>query len=127
MTAKSKEFKANDAARKRTARQRDPRRYKFQQIKNKYGITEQDWLQLLDKQGGHCACCPETEGLCVDHCHTTGKVRGLLCHHCNRALGLFRDNPEYITNALNYLNDSIRQTDTTEEKVDACPDGGRQT
>jgi hypothetical protein len=127
VTARSKEFKAKDAARKMSARKRDPHRYKFQQIKNKYGITEQEWLQLLDKQGGHCACCPATEELCVDHCHTTGKVRGLLCQHCNRALGFFRDNPEYITNALNYLNDSIRQTDSTKEKVDPRPDGGGET
>lgn len=41
--------------------------------------------------------------LVVDHCHSTGKVRGLLCHNCNRALGLFKDNTNSIENALNYL------------------------
>lgn len=41
--------------------------------------------------------------LVVDHDHTTGKVRGLLCHNCNRALGLLQDNKSYLQSAINYL------------------------
>ena len=58
-------------------------------------------------QAGLCGICkrPDSSGikLSVDHCHQTGKVRGLLCGNCNRALGLFRDNINLLTNAVSYL------------------------
>ena len=53
------------------------------------GITDAAYEALLEQQGGHCAICsatPKTRRLHVDHDHATGKVRGLLCHRCNRAL-----------------------------------------
>jgi len=60
-------------------------------------------------QGGVCAICgkPEatarTKRLCVDHCHETGKVRGLLCSHCNRAIGLLGDSCAILASAITYL------------------------
>jgi hypothetical protein len=63
---------------------------------------------MLQQQNGLCAICKKTEtgktsNLCVDHCHKTGKVRGLLCNNCNKGLGLFKDNPEVLLNASAYL------------------------
>ena len=63
----------------------------------KYGITAFDFDRFLAQQKGVCAICKKNEShknkknLSVDHDHTTGKVRGLLCHRCNTALGLFND------------------------------------
>ncbi|AXH71998.1 MAG: recombination endonuclease VII [Podoviridae sp. ctbj_2] len=81
-------------------------------IKN-YGLTVDKYESMLQDQNHLCAIC-HTEGfimnkerhkmkLVVDHCHTTGVVRGLLCHNCNRALGLFQDSQVNLTTAINYL------------------------
>jgi hypothetical protein len=60
---------------------------------------------MLDEQGGVCALCrdPAKESLVIDHCHTTGSVRGLLCHHCNVGLGFLRDDPDVMAAAIEYL------------------------
>ncbi len=79
-----------------------------------YGITPADFKRLLLVQGGVCAICGEDEErtirstgerrpLTVDHDHDTGAVRGLLCARCNAALGLFRDDPEIIAQAIAYI------------------------
>lgn len=76
----------------------------------KFGIDTRDYDSMLRKQNGGCAICnsPEsgdsrTSNLAVDHCHTTGMVRGLLCAPCNKALGMFRDSPEIIRAAATYV------------------------
>lgn len=73
----------------------------------KYGITPEKFLEMLAEQDGKCKICgiePTTQrGLHVDHCHTTGVVRGLLCHGCNVALGSMRDDPEILLKAVEYL------------------------
>ena len=65
------------------------------QLKRQYGISPADYDALLAKQDGVCATCgkPSEETLCVDHCHETGTIRGLLCRQCNFALGCFKDEP----------------------------------
>src|SRR5690606_5587543 len=72
-----------------------------------YGITLDDYFAMLERQGGVCAICHQEcqtrNSLAVDHCHETGRVRGLLCNRCNRALGLLRDDPEVIRRAASYL------------------------
>lgn len=80
-----------------------------------YGITREQYEELSAKQNGLCAICglPETSTeplrgtlrrLCVDHDHRTGgKFRGLLCGHCNRALGNFKDDIEVVKKAVVYL------------------------
>jgi protein tyrosine/serine phosphatase len=69
-----------------------------------FGLTTQDYMNMYSEQKGCCAICKEPkEILCVDHCHTTNRVRGLLCNNCNFALGLLKDSPEVIKNALEYL------------------------
>jgi hypothetical protein len=70
---------------------------------------------MKEEQNNNCFLCgsegflmdtsKHSEKLVVDHCHSTGKVRKLLCHNCNRALGLFQDNPEVLRKAANYLED----------------------
>ena len=70
----------------------------------RYGITEEQYQAMLAKQGGKCAICQETmTKVCVDHCHETKIVRGLLCDRCNTGLGKFRDDAGLIRRALEYL------------------------
>ena len=82
------------------------RRSKF---KKNYGITVDDYYKMLESQGNGCGICKAkepgggTKFFAVDHCHTTGKVRGLLCTKCNRGLGLFNDSTDKLLNAVNYL------------------------
>lgn len=83
-------------------------------LANTYGITPEEYTQRLEAQGGVCAICgleePNEHGrtrtrfrLAVDHCHTTGRVRGLLCQKCNRAIGLLHDNTDLLRKAIGYL------------------------
>ena len=75
--------------------------------KTKYGITLEQYNLIKESQEGCCKICKEkTDNLVVDHCHTTDKVRGLLCTHCNLGLGHFKDNPETIKASLLYLQES---------------------
>ena len=80
-------------------------------LKGLYGIDETAYNEMLAKQGGVCAICgmKETVGgrrLAVDHCHSTGAVRGLLCNACNIGIGKLKDSPELLTKALKYLQES---------------------
>lgn len=72
----------------------------------KYGITLNDYQQLLAEQGGGCAICGESEegkALAVDHCHKSGCIRGLLCQNCNNGLGRFGDDPNLLDRAAAYV------------------------
>ena len=74
----------------------------------KYGITYDDYMTLKREQNNECLICKINENeltkiLNVDHCHKTGKVRGLLCSNCNRALGYFKDNINNLKGAIKYL------------------------
>lgn len=85
--------------------------YSFEsKLKFKYGLTRQEYDAAFEDQNGCCAICerPLGDGIDmnrpdVDHCHVSGKVRGLLCSHCNRGLGHFMDRPELLDNAAKYL------------------------
>lgn len=76
-------------------------------LKTKYGITLQDYDEMLERQDGGCAICgrpPRADiSLHVDHDHGTGLVRGLLCFPCNNALGLMGDDPARLARAIDYL------------------------
>lgn len=83
----------------------------------KYGITEEQFLQLLEDQNGECAICGTPNGLvtrkaklAIDHNHATGEIRGLLCMSCNTALGNLQDSPELLMKAHAYLlNPPVRR------------------
>lgn len=82
-------------------------------IRRQYGITLAQYDTMLEAQDYKCVICgneDEVEGrrLAIDHCHTSGQVRGLLCGPCNRGLGLFYDKPELLENAIKYLNANAR-------------------
>lgn len=73
-----------------------------------YGLTTKQYHEMVIKQSGLCGICEDQlSDPHVDHCHTTGVVRGLLCHHCNTLLGLARDNILVLTKAVNYLHGAI--------------------
>ena len=95
-------------------------------LKYRYGITEEDYEELLVKQKYSCKICGQKPDKCqtkpdkcqtkpdkcqtepdkplyVDHCHQTKAIRGLLCHKCNIALGHMNDDPEQLERAANYL------------------------
>ena len=71
--------------------------------RRRYGLTPERYLGMREAQGDACAICKRARSLVVDHCHTTGQVRGLLCHHCNTMLGQADDNPELLLAAIRYL------------------------
>ena len=86
---------------------------KFKEAKRKYilkkqfGITIEDYNLMLKKQNGVCGICdkkPIKKRLAVDHCHNTGKIRGLLCDSCNRGIGQLGDTIEMLKKAVIYLN-----------------------
>ena len=86
-----------------------------QHLRRKYGLTEESYQALLNKQNGCCGICGVNQNLggkikasnfCVDHCHITGKVRGLLCHTCNRSIGLMKDSKQTLLNAIHYLEEN---------------------
>lgn len=74
-----------------------------------YGISHEEFVALLTSQNGLCAICGTDEwpgkdnAPHVDHCHKTGGVRGILCGPCNNGLGYFRDDPERLRKAAEYL------------------------
>jgi len=72
-------------------------------IRRNYGLTEEDVAKLHRTHDGRCAICSQVKKLVIDHDHSTGDVRGLLCDPCNKALGMFCDNIQYLSSAINYL------------------------
>src|SRR5262245_3545977 len=99
-------FLARQRARRLANRDELNARRKGQDLQRLYGISQADYDVLLAKQGGRCAICrklPENERLCVDHCHLTGMIRGLLCRQCNFGLGSLREDQRALVAALAYL------------------------
>ncbi len=78
-------------------------------LKKRYGITMDEKDALLVGQNGRCGICQNEfrveKEIHVDHCHSTGVVRGLLCNSCNNGLGRFKDNEQYLTNAMLYIRE----------------------
>lgn len=66
-------------------------------------MTPQIYETMLAAQEGKCSICDEPEGLFIDHCHKSGRVRALLCIRCNHGLGQFKDRPEILRKAADYL------------------------
>jgi glycerol-3-phosphate dehydrogenase len=73
---------------------------------DRYGLTTAEVELMKTIQSNKCCICKvdfDNIKMCVDHCHTTGKVRGLLCDRCNTGLGAFKDDVNSLANAINYL------------------------
>jgi hypothetical protein len=80
-------------------------------IRRTFNLTFDDYCNMLESQGGGCAICGTWElHLAVDHCHTTGIVRGLLCRNCNHGIGNFKDSPERLASAIAYLQATTANT-----------------
>jgi hypothetical protein len=92
-----------------------PRRFE------RYGLTEAAWEEIFVRQGSRCAVCLRPEpgtktGWHTDHDHLTGETRGILCHHCNTALGLVKDNVPTLLSMIKYLTTAVEQR-ASEEKA----------
>lgn len=97
--------------------ERSHRSLRGRQLKYTYGISLQEYELLLQQQNYCCLICSTSSNtirktkitsnkqlhFAVDHNHLTGKIRGLLCNQCNRALGMFKDSPILLQKALDYL------------------------
>ena len=93
-------------ARSKDYRDKNPHKTREWHLQCRFGITQDSYLKLLKKQKGVCAICgnpPTTKRLGVDHCHNTGLIRGLLCHHCNSGIGRLKDSIELLSKAKRYL------------------------
>ena len=98
-------------------RAENPEKLRNYKWKKRYGITPEQYTEMFRGQNNRCAICGNVEQakhntskkvqkLAVDHCHSTGRVRGLLCQDCNRGLGNFHENIQRLTNAIKYLKQS---------------------
>lgn len=100
--------RAERAARAKRAYQHNPRIQRDGELRRKFGISLEDFERMLEAQDFLCRLCqrPPTgrrPSLHVDHDHATGRVRGLLCQNCNVGLGHFKDSPEILRRAIDYL------------------------
>jgi hypothetical protein len=78
-------------------------------MKSNYGITIEQYYAMLREQNGLCKLCskpPKSRRLVIDHCHQTGKVRGLLCNGCNRSMHLL-DNADLLAKAIKYKEGTL--------------------
>jgi len=104
----------------RACRAKNPERYKknreayqrnnaFRAKLLRMNLSDSFYAETLEKQNGKCAICKAEKydrlgrRFAIDHCHDTGKIRGLLCSQCNVALGMFKDSEEVLENAIKYL------------------------
>jgi hypothetical protein len=105
-------------------------RARAEHLRRVYGLTMEEYEQMLTGQNGLCACCGRSETrrvgrkkrsenaplLHVDHCHTTGRIRGLLCSACNQALGLLEEDPQRIKALLHYVEERVLQSSSNDVK-----------
>src|SRR5262245_2625847 len=103
-------YKANSANYKYdpTKYKYDPTKSRLNKLKTKYGVSQAHYDAMLAKQDGVCAVCKRLQQrknyrLSIDHDHTTGAVRGLLCSDCNLAIGFLGDSPERAEKLARYL------------------------
>lgn len=107
------EFRSKTISKVKNWQQNNWLRWKDKDLKNRYSISLDEYTVLLEQQGGLCAICHEPESrqikgvtcsLHVDHDHSTGKIRGLLCHGCNTGIGLLKEDITVLHKAIAYLS-----------------------
>lgn len=99
--------RARRAASERT-KQIEREFHRARRLRLEFGLTVEQYEAMLAAQGGKCAICDRPQGAtkyrhAVDHCHATGRIRGLLCSKCNQGLGFLGDTAERVAKALDYL------------------------
>lgn len=79
--------------------------HRERRLKYQFGITPEQYDSMFAAQGGVCAICARAtkQNLSIDHCHATGNVRALLCHNCNKGLGMLQDSPKLLETAAAYV------------------------
>lgn len=98
------EYRCKECAKSlRKSRTAQPGAWKWSKLREKYGLSRPEYERMLQIQNAGCALCLDVTDLQVDHCHVTGKVRGLLCGPCNRALALLNDNADTASRIAPYL------------------------
>lgn len=116
-------------------RAKNPDKVRANNLRLRFGITPKDFQELLVSQGEVCAICREPETLCrngkpqslsVDHDHTSGKVRGLLCNLCNRAVGLLEYQPKAVAGLLAYVESPPPLIPEIEESRSSLPPKERE-
>lgn len=87
-------------------KRRNPYKYERDRMLKKYGLNQKLYEEMFEKQGNACLICVDKEAkrYVVDHNHTTGKVRGILCWHCNVLLGHAKEDKEILKSAIIYLD-----------------------
>jgi len=123
LASKQKEWRENNKEQMIATNKKWRKKNKAQQAayyrKKKYGVSPEDYDTMLEEQNNKCKICLvsfttlKPHNIHVDHCHTTKKVRGLLCNLCNVGLGTFKDNTETLTNAIVYLEHTQEKQDET--------------
>jgi len=103
----------------------NPNVSKRAELKHRFGITLETFVQMVQEHNNLCAICEEPEigkhqkgtprDLSVDHCHSTGKIRGLLCQKCNKGLGYFKDDINFLLNAIEYLKNADQYNNHIQE------------
>jgi hypothetical protein len=85
-------------------------------FKHNYGIGVTEYRRIAREQGQKCAICgTKRRQLLVDHCHSSGRIRGLLCHACNQGLGNFKDNIAWLLKAIKFIVGSPRSESKSED------------
>jgi hypothetical protein len=103
-----------------------PRKQPYERKPNdlkKYGLTSVEYTAMFNSQGGKCWICQQRsfrKALAVDHCHQTGRVRGLLCSRCNYGLGVFFDAPGRLRRAAEYLERQPEPRVLIDDLEDTC-------
>lgn len=110
-SARTKEYRARNKeaiseANKAWNKANKPKQFEYD-LRKKFGIMPEDYARLIHSQGLECAACGDTLAMDkkthIDHCHATGKVRGIACHHCNTALGLVLESEHRLRALLRYV------------------------
>ena len=106
-------YSCKDCMNKRDAEYRKTEKYRRKVRRNKWkqqgiNITYEQYEEMVESQNGRCAICKTDvnqfdKGFCVDHCHDTGKIRGLLCTSCNMGIGNLKDSAVLLRRAADYL------------------------
>lgn len=99
---------------RRERRKANPEKYReldrHRQVARDYGLTPDEYESMLSESDNKCQICKcapsPTKSLAIDHCHSTGNVRGLLCDKCNRGIGMFNDDTDLLQRVIDYLKEN---------------------